>query len=67
MLAGIFGLVGIMFCLLIADAFEKGSGGRVALFLSAAVVCFGISIAGISTTPAYLESCDDYSRFASSC
>lgn len=68
MLAGLFGLVGIVLCFFVADAFDKGSGGRVALYLSVALVCFGISIMGVTDTPAFLvDECDDYSRFASSC
>lgn len=67
MLAGLFGLVGIVLCLFVADAFEKGHGARVAGYLAAVLLCFGIAISGTSLTPAYLESCDDYSRFASSC
>lgn len=67
MLAGSFGLVGIVLCLFIADAFEHGSGAKLVGYLFAALLCFGIAIIGVSTTPPYLDSCDDYSNFASSC
>lgn len=66
-MAAVFGLVGIVLCLFVAEAFEKGHGAKVAGYLVAVLICFGIAISGMSMTPAYLESCDDYSRFASSC
>lgn len=67
MIAAVAGIVGIVLCLFVADAWEKRSGAKVAGFLVAALVCFGLSIGGISKTPSFLSDCDDYSRFASSC
>lgn len=67
MIAALSGLVGIGLCLFVADAFDKGSGAKVAMFLCSALVCFGIAIASVGKTPDYLDRCDDYSRFASSC
>lgn len=67
MIAAAFGLVGIVFCLFLAEAWEKQSGIKVAAYLAIVLVCFGIAIGGTSILPPYLESCDDYTRFASSC
>lgn len=67
MIAAIAGLVGIVACLFVADAWDKQSGAKVAGFLAVALVCFGISIAGISKDSSFPDQCDDYSRFSSSC
>jgi hypothetical protein len=66
MIAAIFGLVGIVACLFVADAWDKQSGVKVATFLAVALVCFGISIAGVGKNQ-FPNECDDYSRFATSC
>lgn len=66
MIAALFGPLGLVFCLFVADAWGKQSGIKVAMFLTAALICFGISIAGMGKAPPYAE-CDDYSRFATSC
>jgi hypothetical protein len=67
MIAAAFGLAGIVFCLFVADAWVKQSGAKVAVYLAVVLTCFGIAIAGISPTPGFLDLCDEYSRFASSC
>lgn len=67
MIAAIAGLIGIVLCLFVADAWEKGQGGRLALILTIVLVCFGISIFGVAIRPDYLLSCDRYSRFADTC
>jgi hypothetical protein len=66
MIAAVAGIVGIVLCLFVADAWSKSSGAKVAMFLAGAGICFGIAIAGASKAPPFSE-CDDYSRFASSC
>lgn len=68
MIAGLFGIVGIVACLFVADAWQKDQGGRVALYLSAVLVCFGITIVGAGKQPDFLtQECDRYSVYASSC
>jgi hypothetical protein len=67
MIAGMFGLAGAGMCVMVADAFEKGSGARVAAFLAVALGCFAVAIFGVKPTPSYLSECDDYSIYASSC
>ena len=67
MIAALFGPLGLIFCLFVADAWDKQSGAKVAGFLAAALICFGISIAGISKGSSFPGQCDDYSRFATTC
>ena len=46
MISALFGIVGIGTCLFLPNAVEKAEGGKVALLVLVAVVCFGIAIVG---------------------
>lgn len=67
MIASVAGIAGIVLCLFVADAWEKGQGGKLVMLLLAVLACFGVSIFGAAIQPDYMLDCDRYSRFADTC